>query len=376
MTAHNITGEYLLALLRSALNGSTPPEIPADVCWEDVFLLAKRHSVANMAWYAMSRSPAQPDEETREAWDRYHELAILKDVNQACERDALVGQFSRAGIDILLFKGFELKAIYPQTDYREMADIDALIRPEDVERADALIHSMGYATSSIHFSHHIEYIKKPLFCVELHSTLMPTEYKKYHRYYQNFWDRVTPSAENPHVWQMRQEDAFIYMLAHFAKHYFAQGSGIRSVLDVLVYERAYRDRFDWHYIRREMKKLGIYGFYQDTLALAKHWFEGGSVNRRQQNMGDCILDSSTYGARTDSEKFRIQKLSNNGSRTVGKVKYYLRMVFLPYDIMKTQYPVLRKAPVLLPLFWVVRWFAVLLTRPKRIVQNLRHVKNL
>ena len=48
-----------------------------------------------------------------------------------------------------------------------------------------------------------------------------------------------------------------------------------------------------------------------------------------------------------------------------KLRYFLHLVFPNYAYMKTHYPILAKAPILLPLWWMVRWVDVLLHQRKR-----------
>lgn len=50
-----------------------------------------------------------------------------------------------AGIDVLAFKGPLLAAIYPESAPRDFADLDLLVRPNDVDAIDALLRARGYA---------------------------------------------------------------------------------------------------------------------------------------------------------------------------------------------------------------------------------------
>ena len=47
-------------------------------------------------------------------------------------------------------------------------------------------------------------------------------------------------------------------------------------------------------------------------------------------------------------------------------------MFLPYKLLRLQYPVLRRAPVLLPFFWVVRWFRLLFSRDRDHLKSTLH----
>jgi hypothetical protein len=44
--------------------------------------------------------------------------------------------------------------------------------------------------------------------------------------------------------------------------------------------------------------------------------------------------------------------------------------------MKGRYPVLKKAPILLPLFWIKRWFEVIFKRRSRFAKTVRTMKSI
>ena len=61
-------------------------------------------------------------------------------------------------------------------------------------------------------------------------------------------------------------------------------------------------------------------------------------------MLDYILGSGTYGTAKNHVENEVARR--------GKLGYLLSRAFMPYGLMCTLYPVLKKAPVLLPLCWV------------------------
>ena len=65
---------------------------------------------------------------------------------------------------------------------------------------------------------------------------------------------------------------YIYHLAHFAKHFYEMGSGIRSVMDIYVYLRAFGKEMDIRYIERELKTLELYEFGKQMRNLSLFWF--------------------------------------------------------------------------------------------------------
>ena len=83
-----------------------------------------------------------------------------------------------------------------------------------------------------------------------------------------------------------------------------------------------------------------------------------------------VMESGAYGTHeagvVAAGVKQMQIGGGNAKRTRGRV--FAKRVFLPYDSMTVKYPVLKKCPILLPVFWVVRWVDVILHKRKKIIQ--------
>ncbi|MDE6797545.1 MAG: hypothetical protein K2J36_05990, partial [Ruminococcus sp.] len=64
---------------------------------------------------------------------------------------------------------------------------------------------------------------------------------------------------------------------------------------------------------------------------------------------------------------------NNNIKEKGKLGYFIYSAFLPLFIMKEKYPVLKKAPFLLPVLWVWRWISALITQRDIIILKLKAI---
>lgn len=66
--------------------------------------------------------------------------------------------------------------------------------------------------------------------------------------------------------------------------------------------------------------------------------------------------------KAEEEKRARDEAAQKEIAAYGRVRYTLRRIFPPFSKMKRAYPVLRRLPVLLPLFWLWRIFGVLAMR--------------
>jgi len=70
-------------------------------------------------------------------------------------------------------------------------------------------------------------------------------------------------------------------------------------------------------------------------------------------MSNYILRAGVYGNNEN-------RAAVGQARVGGKVRYILlRRVFMPYDYLKAEYPILGKHKWLFPFYQLVRWFSVL-----------------
>ena len=69
----------------------------------------------------------------------------------------------------------------------------------------------------------------------------------------------------------------------------------------------------------------------------------------------------------------MQNSVKNQIRKRGRAGFFFRKTFLPYKSMKRLYPVLEKAPYLLPFCWPLRILKALRTKRKTVFYMLKSV---
>ena len=82
--------------------------------------------------------------------------------------------------------------------------------------------------------------------------------------------------------------------------------------------------------------------------LEKVWFGDAYHTELTRALEDYILQGGTYG---DGKN----RVTLQGVKKGGKVRYLISRIILPYEEMKFYYPITQKHPVLTPLMQVRRW---------------------
>ena len=148
---------------------------------------------------------------------------------------------------------------------------------------------------------------------------------------------------------------WFFHIAHMAKHFTGRGCGIRFFVDTwLLCEKL---SFDEEKKKELLEKSGLLAFGEQVERLSQVWFGDRKTDDLLMELEDYVLDGGVFGSRSNSAKLQRSKSGN-------VVKYLFLRIFKPYDIMVIKYPVLKKCPVLLPVFWVIRWLEHLLNGKK------------
>ena len=165
-------------------------------------------------------------------------------VNKLCEYD----------IDIAGLKGiYLLEHVYGNIGVRSMADIDVLVKKENLAHSYELMRELGYKPSA-YFSFDDKNIDvkhiPPLLkdqnspAVELHWTILEED-EPFTIDSQAIWERVKPvKVANSDVFSLGLEDLILHLCIHLTyQHYL--NLGLRGLMDIAMVIHKFQDEIDW-----------------------------------------------------------------------------------------------------------------------------------
>ena len=165
-------------------------------------------------------------------------------------------------------------------------------------------------------------------------------------------------------------------LCHFAKHYRDGGIGIKHLADLWVYCKK-KPQLNKAYLRAELDKLGLATFFENVMMTCAVWFDAAAPTEMTDFLTKVIANSGAYGkGETKRVSWAVRISGENSSGKTAHLRWKLEVIFLPYWKMCLKFPVLKKLPVLLPFFWVVRWGETLLLQPKNIRKQMDYAKKM
>ncbi len=344
----------LLRLLGGLLRGATSVEVPSDVDWNTVELVAKEHSLLGMLYPALKLVPEEvkPSQDyTHRLRDLYRELTVI-DINRTLETELILSQLTSKGVRCLPLKGYILREYYPESAMRTMSDVDILYDSVDDSAIKEIFCNLGYTLRNS-VDGDLDFFKEPFHHYEMHKSLITSDQYGYD-YFKRIWSKVI-FEEDSLVGRLTSEDFYIYILEHLAKHLEGGGAGFRMFMDIYMFIRSKGDSLDRDYLEAELNKINLLKFSHRAEELAFCWFSDENPDTDSE-IAQFVLRSCTYGY---AENSFAQSAIRGAARAKGKddlARRVLRRIFPSYSFISRYFPVVRKCKALYPFCIFAYWF--------------------
>lgn len=357
----------MLYLSACALNGTKPnAERVASMDLEKLYSMCRFHSLTSIV--ASALETVLPNIPAK--WTEAKVKALRKTILLTAERQNLCKFMEDNHIWYMPLKGVFLQELYPELGMRQMADNDILFDAEYQKQICDFMVENGYAVKSYGKGNHDVYTKPPVYNFEMHTSLF-NQYGRvqFHDYYKDVREKLVQDSDGSFGYHFTDEDFYIYITAHEYKHYSGGGTGLRSLMDSFVYNRAKGGAMDHEYIEAEFEKLGIADFARESLELSQKIFtdpDCTSLSEEERTMLEYVLFSGTYGTTENKVSKQLEKYEG---RFV-KVRYIFRRIFPDISVYKISYPFFYRHKWLLPVGWAYRLLRGLFCKRKMIRTEL------
>ncbi len=366
-----LIAKYIVELVRSVLEERSPKKRPDGISMAEIFRIVQKQRMECITYDAVRQVTEKEDEQVLLQWYRSSRICAAQSKMQKREEQAILSELIQSGVRNMPLKGCIMKKLYPREEYRQMSDLDLLIDVNNRKTVQTILENLGYCFESRECEDTVDvYRKEPWMCVEVHNSLLSGHHKNYSKY-TDIWER---SVEKNGVYQMSWDDYYIFMIEHFAKHFYISGCGIRFLLDVYIFLEKKGTDLHPEYLKEQFRVRNLEDFRQKMEKLAYQWF--GKEGRIGDTEEECtILLSGVFGNLQNYYR-NMQKEIYQKYKIAWLVKpiYIWKRIFVPYYEMCEKYPVLEKWPVLLPAAWMFRLFRTLLTQRKRFFREYQTIR--
>ncbi len=269
-------------------------------------------------------------------------------------------------ISYVVLKGVASASYYKEPMLRTMGDVDVLVCPENIAKADKLLKSIGFITTDDvdGDNMHIGYKRKDGVTCELHRRVNGVPQSEVgdtvNKYLSNIFDSVQEyeTANGSCVVPDKFHHGLILLL-HTASHLTHEGVGLRHLCDWAVFVNSFSDDEFISLFEKPLNEIGLWRFAQ-LLTLccvkylgcdAKAW-AGEADDELLDRIIIDILNGGNFGHKDPERYSQIKYISDRKEGTVGKRNPVLQLFSSMNAKTKIEFGFVNKSKLLLPIGWL------------------------
>ncbi len=346
--------ETILQLIANEICGrklSLTDKAPySDDFYNEMFNTAIAHDVAHIVGTALINNDLEKKSLAFEQYRGCIYAVMFRYENLKYVTEKVCNVLEEEKIAYIPLKGAVIRNFYPQEWMRTGCDIDILVHEEDSERAlKAITNKLGYV-EKCRSKHDISILSTENIYVELHYSLLEESHSsRLAKVLDYVWEYAKPVKDDKYIYELDDAMFYFYHVAHMAKHFQQGGCGLRPFIDLWLIERSK----DYHSSTTKylLQEGGLSSFERIAMDMTNVWFSGKEHNELTRIMEEYIMSGGTFGSPSTV-------LLSNQHKSGGRWKYFLSRIFIPYDELKKQYPILVKHKILTPLCEICRLFSL------------------
>lgn len=352
------TGEKMIRLIGSEVCGNTL-SLRSPLTAEEVtkiYSLAHIHDMAHIVCSALLNMDMLADNPGENFYREKVYSTLYRYESQSYVLEKISSVLENEKIPYVPLKGAVIKEFYPQPWMRTGCDIDILVHEEDLRRAtDAITEFLGYEEKG-RGKHDIQILSTENIFVELHFSLLEEDASpSMAKVLNTVWEHAKPVESGKYKYELDDAMFYFYHIAHMAKHFVGGGCGIRPFLDLWLMEK--NRNYDTAETEILLKNGKLADFANAARKLSKVWFSGEEHDRVTKLMEDFVFNGGCFGSRET-------KMLSEQQKSGGRMKYILSRIFVPYDELKGQYPIIKKYKFLTPVCEICRIFTLIFGKRK------------
>ncbi|MBE6712959.1 MAG: hypothetical protein E7580_05515 [Ruminococcaceae bacterium] len=332
---------------------------------EELFRVAKNHDLAHVVASSLKKNSIVLPTDWESKFQKQLFMAVYRCEKLQYELKRLSELFEKEEILFIPLKGSVLRPYYPETWMRTSSDIDILVRIEDLDAATKVVTEQANYGSKGQWTGERSFFSPDGIHLELH--FFDEADKEEGEIFRVIWDHVVPVEGCKARMQTEWEFFYAHHVMHMAKHFSHGGCGIRPFVDLALMRE--KLSLDLKKKQEYLESFGLVAFSDAAEHLSSVWFEKKKHTALSEQMQDYLLEAGIFGSVANQvalEKSGKSKLLNG----------FFAHIWLPYDHIKHQYPVLLRYKWLLPFCQIRRWFRLLFKGGlKRSVQHVRENRN-
>ncbi len=355
----------LLQCITAAIRQEPAGTLPEGIDWKELIAESAKQAVSILAFDGACRYGNVLPEEAYNQWFALSTKSMMNGVRVMRAQQNLVQLMEGNGLSYFILKGAASAAYYPKPDARSFGDVDFLIDPAQRQTVEEKLVQAGYERWKQEHDCHVVYYKKGEH-LEMHFEIAGIPYGRCGAKIRAFmagavqhYQECTFEGSTFRIPQPLYHG--LILLLHMQHHMLGEGIGLRHLCDWGCFiAKTCTQPFWQETLLPFLQEIGLYTYARvmtRTCALYLHtpcpdW--AGDVSPQLCNA--VIQDIFTGGnfGRKDSRRSQSTVLVSQHGKTGTQHGALYNLICKMHSIVMSQYPILKKVPVLYPFFYFYR----------------------
>ena len=291
---------------------------------------------------------------------------IAKNIRVEYAHNEVHRVLSENNITYVILKGVASASYYKEPMLRMMGDVDVLVAPHDIAKADKLLKSIGFVTADdIHGDDmHIGYKRKDGISCELHRRIngVPNNdaSNTINKYTADIFAKTQEfKTSNGSCLVPSNFHHGIILLLHTASHLTSEGVGLRHLCDWAVFVNDFSNDEFVSLFEQPLKEMGLWRFAQLlTLCCVSHLgcdqkeWAGEDDNNLIDSIVFDILNGGNFGTKDTDRYNQIKYISDRKEGVEAKKNTISQLFDSINEKTKKEFTFVNKSKLFLPIGWI------------------------
>ena len=363
-----------LKILKNVFDNKENISLDEPVDWNVLSMHARKQNILPLFFEAASTID-----------DYVNSSAYAKDANDTLSMVAVQVQRSNSFLDVyekitmqgiypIVMKGIVCRQLYGELeDHRPSGDEDILIEVKDFHKVKEILEQENYVCKYLDITEStLAQIQEVSFynaeeklLIEVHTNIIGKENderERMNRFFKTVHrDGQIISLRGIHVKTLKPTESLLFLILHAYKHFQNRGVGIRQVIDILLYYRAYKDKISMEYLQDALKTCEAENFWMDILYIGNRYLglcdEIPEITCCPEALLQDMIDTGVFGkdGYSDHVAARVNLAAQDDANKQSKLHMLFRAAFPSRKVLMAGHPYLGEKPWLLFVAWIKRW---------------------
>ncbi len=343
--------EIFFDLLRHAIGASQEfSHTPSVKEWNEIFEIAAKHTLSGITYSGIEKLPKE-QHPPKDLYIKWHICALqIKKINEQSNIVAskISNKFRDVGFRNSIIKGQGIALLYPQPQYRQAGDIDIWLEG-DRDHIVRYLQKIATPNEPVCY-HHTDFPINPDISIEVH--FMPSwmnnpfTNRKLQKFFdecshREFENKTNLDSSGNAAYVSTLEFNRIFILLHIYRHIFAEGIGLRQLLDYYMVLNSGFTQEEKEETTRTIKQLNMFGFARAVMYVLWKVFDLKKefmIVPPDANQGEFLLKeimkSGNFGKFGDY--YTNMTSDNMVTRVMSKLQHTMRLFkFHPAETLYT-----------------------------------------